>query len=118
MWVTSKENTGILFSSPTKYYAILRDAFPSFNFGPAWPDRNKKFKWGVFINGINEHQRTEIESFLGLLQRTICIDDSLNQTFALDTHFSLSEEHPGERTLIGDLVYKAKPYNKTFTNEH
>lgn len=110
-WVTPQGNTGILFSNSRKYYDILRDAFINCRFGPLWSDQRGMFDWGVHLNGANEEERQAVISLLELFRRTVCIDDALDQTFALDMHSYPSAEGGG-RTPIGELVYQAKPYNR------
>jgi hypothetical protein len=86
-----------------KYYAILRSAFPHLHFSAAWEDRYEDFDWGVFINDISKEDESKVRILLQLFQETVCLDDSLMQSFALDHHFA-----PVGRSEIGEKVYQAK----------
>jgi hypothetical protein len=104
--VSRSGNTAVLISGPKLYFDLLSNAFPNFRFSPVWPDQFNRYDWGVYINNIGEKEREDVKMLLELFQNTVCIDDSLSQTFALSYHY-LPGYNTG-RTEIGELVYQAK----------
>jgi competence protein ComFC len=103
MQIHPNGNTRLFISGETAYHKILRDAFPSYHFGPTWEAWDSRYDWGAFINDIGEVERSNVSRLLELMKKVVCIDDALNQTFALDYHM----QYQG-RTELGELVYKAK----------
>lgn len=104
VWVHQNGNTVVLISGNRVFYEILRDSFPAFHFSPAWPDQFGRYDWGAYINNIGESERDAVRKLLDLLQTTVCIDDALNQTFALDYHMRPFQG----RTEMAEIVYNAK----------
>jgi len=96
-------NTLILCTGDTKYCSILIDTFPSYNFGTRFPDYKQQYDWGIFINGINQEERIQVNGFLDYLRKIILLNDELTQSFAIDLHYQDSE-----RTNIGQLAFESK----------
>jgi predicted amidophosphoribosyltransferase len=104
--VSNNGNTVILVSGSKLYYDLLADAFPDFRFSPAWPDQFNRYDWGFYINNIGDSERAQVRLLLELFQTTVCIDDRVPPTFALDYHYLPS--YNAGRTEIGELVYQSK----------
>lgn len=100
----SNGNTLILCTGDVKYSSILIDSFPSFNFGTRFPDYKQQYDWGIFINGINQEQRYQVNQFLEFLCKVVLLNDELVQSFAIDLHY----QNNRDRTLIGQLAFEAK----------
>jgi predicted amidophosphoribosyltransferase len=103
-WVNPQGNTVLLVKGEAVYYNLVRSAFPGFHFSPRWPDQYSGFDWGVFINDFPQDKLQTLRDLLELFQTVICIDDALNQTFALDFHTLPFQG----RTAVGQVVYEAK----------
>jgi predicted amidophosphoribosyltransferase len=87
-----------------KYYHILRDTYKQVHQIFDDDDKESTFDWGVYING-DETTAEEIVNLLNMFTKILCIDDSLNQTFALGYH----------KDIFQKTVYAAKPYHKKLT---
>jgi len=111
----------LVSGSKELYPAILRDAFHDHFFSRVFDDQYDSYDWGMFIHDVPPEEELaftkQIQSLLSLLQKAVCIDDNLSQTFALDYH-RLPEYEGYRRTEIAELVYSAKPYNNVPTDSH
>jgi hypothetical protein len=107
----------ILISGSKKYYTILRNAFRGYRFSIAFDDKRKRFNWGTYIYHIPKKERIKLLRLLELFREVVCIDDALDQTFALGYHgYATYDEYV--HTDIGQLVNAAKPYDKPVTIQH
>jgi hypothetical protein len=106
------KNLIILVNGNIKYYDIFRHALvPKYKTSRWFPDNNGLFEWGFYIYDIDDKGAKEVKKLLELLEKSVCIDDALFQTFALDYHFEFS----GGRTAVGADIHAAKPYKKPMT---
>lgn len=99
-------DTVILVSREKVYLEILTQVFPSLHFSPIWPDRFKRFDWGMFLKNASDKEVKEVREVLELFQQAVCISDNLEQTFALDHH--MKPEYNAGRSEVGEWVYKSK----------
>ncbi len=104
----------LLAKGATAYKAILSRAFPQAYFSKTFPDRYGKYSWGTYIRGLEVEHEALLDEFCKLLQRFICIEDDLDECFALSFHKQLSAAGGLERTPIGQLVREAKPYDRVW----
>lgn len=118
---TGEQLMVLVSGSKELYPAILRDAFHDHFFSRVFDDQYDSYDWGMFIHDIPSHDESafteKLHNLLLLLQKAVCIDDNLKQTFALDYH-RLPEYEGYRRTEIAELVYGAKPYSNVPTDSH
>lgn len=110
-------NILVLVSGNWVYYRILTDAFQEYRFSRGFEDRRVRYDWGTYIYNIGPEDRNRVQKLLDLFTGVVCIQDSLNQSFALSYHM----QYVGGqlvRTEIGELVYNAKPYNRSPTPQN
>src|SRR5690606_15648860 len=80
-------------------------------------DKKNRYTWGTYIYDISDEDRIKVEKLLEMFTKAVCIDDALSQTFALSYHMQSTFEGTG-RTVIGNLVYRAKPYHRQPSDKH
>jgi len=102
----------IRWAGPQKVFTILTQAFSDLSFVPV-QQAQYGFDWFCYARNINLAEFQRLQAFQQHLKEVIVIDDNLDECFALDYH-SLN----GARTSMGSLVYAAKPYSHTLTDEH
>lgn len=110
-------NVVVLINGSLRYKAILQRAFNQFYFSRTFEDRFGRFEWGTYIYNIGQRERTQIEILLQSFQGAIHIEDDLTETFALGYHTQMNPRGGYGRTTLGDLVYRAKPYQGDWTHE-
>jgi len=103
----SGDNLLILIKGSRKYYIILLQTFREYKFSQSFDDRFNRYDWGTYVYNSSSEKREKIFQLLINFQTAVCIDDSLDQTFALNYHMRPSYEGGG-RTKLGELVYGAK----------
>lgn len=94
------------------YKAILARAFPRNFMSRTFEDRRGRYEWGTYIHDVDDTVRLQVENLLRLFESYLYIEDDLTETFALDYHTAMLPTGSYSRTAIGDLVYRAKPYNR------
>jgi hypothetical protein len=104
----------LLAKGATAYKSILSRAFPQAYFSKTFPDRYGTYSWGTYIRGLEAQEEAPLNEFCKLLQRLVCIEDDLDECFALSFHKQLSAQGGLERTPIGQLVREAKPYDRAW----
>ena len=102
----------LLITGSTHYKAILGRAFPNLYFSSAFPDRFGNFSCGTYIRNPAPQDEVGLQALCGLLQRAVCMEDDLDECFALAFHTQTSAAGGYERSPIGQLVRTAKPYNR------
>ncbi|HVU12131.1 MAG TPA: hypothetical protein VHD90_12680 [Phototrophicaceae bacterium] len=110
-------NLVVLVSGSRKYYDILRHAFSRYRFSRAFNDHKNRFDWGTYIYNINDPEPSKLVKLLTKFKEYVCIDDIMDQTFALDYHSYANFDGIG-KTDIGKLVYAAKPYHQIPSDRH
>lgn len=99
----------VLIAGSENYKAILQRAFPTYKFSRSFEARSGRFDWGTYVYDIPPAVQQRIKDFLEVLTVAICIEDDLTECFALDFHSEIGPAGP-RRTVMGQLVYEAKPY--------
>ena len=94
------------------YKTILARALPRHFMSRTFEDRRGRYEWGTYIHDVDDDARLQVENLLQLFKDYIYIEDDLTETFALDYHTAMSPTGSYPRTAIGELVYRAKPYNR------
>jgi predicted amidophosphoribosyltransferase len=102
----------LLVTGPLRYKAILSRAFPSLHFSAAFPDRFGQFDWGTYLRRPGPADEAGLQAFCQLLQQVVHLEDDLDECFALSYHTQTSPTGGYERTVIGQLVRAAKPYDR------
>lgn len=111
-----KQQTLVRFYGPRKYYVIFKQVIPN-NFSKLFEERTG-YDWGTYIHSVNsEDEHNTIIAFLDFLSKVVLIDDELDQCFALDYHH-IPYTAGGGKSLLGELVRNAKPYNMPVTDAH
>lgn len=103
----------LLVRGPTLYKAVLSRAFSLLTFSRTFEDRFGSFDWGTYIRGASPAEDVALADFCKLLQSAVFIADDLDESFALLLHTQTSLAGGFERSEIGNLVYEAKPYDRT-----
>ena len=70
-----------------------------------------------FLRDADAAAIERVRAFFDIFKEAIAIEDLTRGSFALSANFSFDGEIP-KRTLIGNLVNAAKPYNATPTPQH
>lgn len=101
----------VLVTGNQVYKRILSTAFPNHFLSRTFEDRYGRFDWGFYMHGVSNEQLGEVESLLELCRQHILLYDDLTECFALDYHTKLTPSG-SQRTEVGQLIYRAKPYNR------
>ena len=113
----SNNNAVVLVTGSLRYKAILQRAFGQFYFSRTFEDRFGRFEWGTYIYNIGDAERMRIKALLQMFQNVVCVEDDLTETFALGYHTQMAPTGGYERTALGSLVYRAKPYRGDWTQQ-
>lgn len=108
-------NVVVLVTGPLRYKAILQRAFNQYYFSRTFEDRFGRYEWGTYIYDIGPSERSQVETLLRMFRESVCIEDDLTETFALDYHTQMAPTGGYGRTDLGSLVYQAKPYRGSLT---
>ncbi len=114
--IHQNENTGdhlLLISGDKRYKRIVTRAFPELYFSRTFEDQYGRFDWGTYIRGADDSNRDRIEALCTLFREIIFIVDDLDESFCLGFHSQMSIGGP-KRTELGDLMRKAKPYDRAW----
>ncbi len=111
-------NIVVLVSGSREYKRILSRAFPEHFLSRTFDDRYMRFDWGTYIYSVSSEMKQEVNLLLDTCSRHIFLDDDLTECFALDYHTLLAPSGGYPRTDIGNLIYRAKPYNRKPTKGH
>lgn len=101
----------IMIQGSTSYYDVLQSAFgyngyhkQKYGFSTLFEDRfGRPNYWGTFLWGITPEDTKLVENLLTELKTAVFIEQLLEQTFALDYHFTNSG-----RSTVGELLFQAK----------
>lgn len=107
----------ILVTGNQIYKQLLTRAFAGHFVSRTFEDRYGRFDWGFYIHEVSSSEIDEVKRLLELCKQHIFLYDDLTECFALDYHTRLSSGGY-QRTEIGELVYKAKPYSRRPTGSH
>jgi hypothetical protein len=113
--LTRNPNSGdllLLVEGPILYKTIFNRAFPQLFFSRAFEDRHGQFSWGTYIKRAEKQHDQELKEFCELLRENWYLEDDLDEAFALGLHTEISPTGGFQRTLLGQLVYDAKPYDR------
>ncbi len=108
----------ILVTGERVYKEILARAFPTYYFTRAFEDRNRAFDWGAYIHSIDAETEPSVTTLLQRFEQHVFLADDLTECFALDFHTVLSDRGGYERSQVGGLVYRAKPYGRRATTNN
>ena len=109
-------NAVVLITGSLRYKAFLQRAFSQYYSSRTFEDRFGRYEWGTYIYNIGSSARARIEMLLRVFQEVVCIEDDLTETFALGYHTQMDPTQGYDRTVLGDLVYRSKPYQGDFTS--
>ena len=96
-----------------EFSEIVRQAFPGVRVRSKADQRNEWFiepRETFWFPSMNSTLVEQLERLLGLLTRTITINDSLDESHALAPRAIPDDEGQWSRTQVGELVYRAKDY--------
>ena len=108
----------VLVTGNQVYKTIMARAFPRYFMSRTFEDRFGRYEWGTYIHAVSDQTRVQIEALLVLCKRHVFIQDDLTETFALGYHTEMSPFGGYARTEIGELVYAAKPYERSVNASH
>ncbi len=93
------------------YYTILNNTFPRqiLNFHPL--TETDSFDWCIQVLAPDENILDELKSYLHLLSRTLHLESSMDECFALDWHSKFGSGGKPALTMMGQWVNKAKSYS-------
>lgn len=107
----------VLVSGNQIYKQLLTRAFAGHFVSRTFEDRYGRFDWGFYVHEVSPGEINDVKRLLELCKQHIFLYDDLTECFALDYHTRLSSGGY-QRTEIGELVYKAKPYSRKPTESH
>lgn len=108
----------ILAEGARQYKRLLARAFPDLFFSRAFDDRYGDYAWGTYVKGATGDDETRLAALLALLARVFFLEDDLDECYALDLHTRSAADSGFERSEVGRLVRRAKPYGARPSNEH
>ncbi len=111
-------NIVILITGNRLYKRFLANAYPGHYLSRTFDDRHGRFDWGTYMYTVDESTRQSVESLLRLCSQCVNIDDDLSSAFALDYHTEMNPYGGYQRSTIGELVYRAKPYSRPVTQQN
>jgi predicted amidophosphoribosyltransferase len=94
------------------YKAVLNRAFPNLFFSRTFEDRYGQFSWGTYVKRAGPEEEKALADFCQLLREAWLLDDDMTETFALGLHSETSPEGGFRRSVLGQLVYEAKAYDR------
>ncbi|MDA0267049.1 MAG: hypothetical protein O3A14_08815 [Cyanobacteria bacterium] len=101
----------LLVKGSVTYKPIISRAFSHLYFSRTFEDRQGEHTWGSYIKGASDSDFEGIEQLCRVLKGHIYLVDDLDECYALGYHSELSAAGRYQRTVLGQLVRDAKPYD-------
>ena len=108
---TERRRLWIWGRGPEFYQQKLRSAFPALDLQPISGADLGSFDWLLKLECAADREKTEIESCLQVFCRTLCLETSLDECFALGWHSKPGRPGKPALTALGDLIHLAKSYD-------
>ena len=96
---------------PLLFYEKLQRAYPHLVWERNTVVKSKGYSWCAQVSGAIPEAWDDLADFLLLLRRTLLIESSLDECFALGWHSKPGQPGKPALTVLGQWIHMAKSYN-------